>query len=187
MCATSTTLLDRLRTSRRSEDWERFVHLYSPMILRWARRQGLQAVDAADLAQDVLVQLVRLLPSYQRGLGQSFRGWLSRVTRSRCLDFHRRCQRRPRGGAEGLDQVADSREPEDIGEREYRTFLLGRGLDLIRGDFEERTWQAFEAFVLHGRLAAEVAAELGLTANAVYLARTRILARLRRELDGLLE
>jgi RNA polymerase sigma-70 factor (ECF subfamily) len=74
MLTTSSTLLIRLRQPHQPEAWRRFVHLYAPLLLVWARRQGLREADAEDLVQEVLVKLVRELPAYQRTEGQSFRG-----------------------------------------------------------------------------------------------------------------
>jgi RNA polymerase sigma-70 factor, ECF subfamily len=96
MTDTSLSLLERLRRPDDQEAWARFVRLYVPLLLHWAGRHGLQPADAADLTQEVLVRLTGLLPSYQRGEGQTFRGWLLRVTQNQCHDFRRhdfRCAR----------------------------------------------------------------------------------------------
>jgi RNA polymerase sigma-70 factor (ECF subfamily) len=187
MLLTSTNLLHRLRRPNQPEAWERFVRLYTPLLLVWAQRQGLQAADAEDLVQEVLVKLLRELPEYRRGEGQSFRGWLFRSTVNQCLDFRRRRATRALPGAEGLAQAADPAGPPHLEEAEYRRLLVRRGLDLIRGDFNETTWAAFQGVLVQGGLVADVAARLSITANAVYLARHRVLTRLRQELDGLLE
>ncbi|HXG09177.1 MAG TPA: sigma factor, partial [Gemmataceae bacterium] len=76
MPTTSLTLLERLRQPNQPDAWDRFVRLYAPLLLQWAHHQGFQDADAEDLAQTVLVKLIRLLPNYQRAEGQSFRGWL---------------------------------------------------------------------------------------------------------------
>jgi RNA polymerase sigma-70 factor (ECF subfamily) len=187
MLTTSPTLLERLRRPEDSPAWERFVRLYTPLLLNWARRQGLQDADAADLVQDVLVKLYRLLPSYERGPGQSFRGWLSRVLVNQARDYRRARATRGLSPADGLDGVGVADPTPELEEVEYRQALVHRGLELVRGHFSDTTWRAFTGVLVAGRPAADVAAELGVTENAVYLARHRVLTRLREELEGLLD
>jgi RNA polymerase sigma factor (sigma-70 family) len=187
MLTTSTTLLNRLLQMNQPEAWERFVHLYVPLLLVWARRQGLQVADAEDLVQEVLLKLLRELPTYERDEGQTFRGWLFRVTVNQCQDFRRRKATRALLGAGGLPEVVDPCMPPELGESDYRRLLVRRGLEAIRLDFSEKTWAAFNGVMVECRSVADVAAELSLSANAVYLARNRVLTRIRLELDGLLE
>jgi RNA polymerase sigma-70 factor (ECF subfamily) len=186
MLSTSATLLDQLRQVNQPQAWARFVQLYSPLLLHWAGRQGFRGADAEDLVQEVLLKLVRELPKYERREGHPFRGWLFRVTVNQCRDFRRRRANRPLPGDEGLSGVCASCAPE-LGEAEYRCLLVRRGLELIRPEVADTTWAAFTRLALEGRPAAEVAAELHLSVNAVRLARYRVLARLRQELDGLLD
>lgn len=189
MSTTSLTLLDRLRQPDQPDAWDRFVRLYAPLLLRWAELQGVRGTDAEDLAQAVLLKLLRLLPSYRPAAGGSFRGWLFTICRNECRDFQTRRNTRPLPAAAGLETVpaAAPTATDDLDEAEYRRRLVRRALELVRGDFTAPTWAAFEAFVLDGRPAAEVAAELGTSANAVYLARNRVLTRVRAELAGLFD
>jgi RNA polymerase sigma-70 factor (ECF subfamily) len=187
MTTTSLTLLDRLRQPNQTDAWVRFVSLYAPLLLNWASRQGLQESDAQDVVQEVLVKLVRELPVYERGDGQSFRGWLYRLTVNQCQDFRRRVATRPLPGAAGLSDVCDACRASEKEESDDRRRLVRRALELIRGDFNETTWTAFTRLMLEGRSATDVAAELGTTANAVYLDRHRVLTRLRQELVGMLD
>lgn len=188
MPATSLSLLDRLRRPGRSDAWDRFARLYAPLLIRWAEFQGLRGADAEDLTQTVLVKLLRLLPAYRRAEGQTFRGWLFAVCRNECRDFRSRQATRPLPAAAGLSDVAaGSSTADDPDEAEYRRRLVRRALDLARPDFAPATWTAFVRHVLDGRPAPEVARELGLTANAVYLARHRVLTRVREDLAGLLD
>jgi RNA polymerase sigma-70 factor (ECF subfamily) len=161
--------------------------LYTPLLVVWAQRQGLRAADVEDLIQEVLLKLLRALPSYERRSGQSFRGWLFRITVSQCHDFRRRKATCALPSPDGLSGVADTADVSDLEEDEYRRQLVSRGLDLIRSDFGETTWAAFTAVMLEGRAVADVAAGLNISGNAVCLARHRVLTRLREELDGLLE
>jgi RNA polymerase sigma-70 factor (ECF subfamily) len=187
MLTTSTNLLNRLRQPNQPGAWERFVRLYTPLLLVWARRQGFQEADAEDLVQEVLVKLLRELPTYERGDGESFRGWLFRVTVNQCQDFRRRKATRALPGANGLSGVPDDSRLSGLEKAEYRRLMVRRALDLIRADFSETTWAAFLGVMVEGRPVADVAAELNVTANAVYLARHRVLTRLRQELDGFLD
>ena len=152
-----------------------------------AGRQGFQEADAQDLVQEVLVKLVRALPTYERREDQSFRSWLFRVTVNQCRDFHRRKATRPLPGPHGLSAVSGHHPVSELEEIEYRRLLVRRGLEVIRPDFSETTWTAFTRVMVEGRSPADVAAELGMSVNAVFLARHRVLTRLRQELDGLLE
>src|SRR5438067_13332359 len=95
MPTTSLSLLDRLRQSPQPDAWDRFVRLYAPLLLAWARQQRLQDADAEDVVQRVLLKLIRLLPAYQRAEGQSFRGWLFTICRNECRDFPTRRATRP--------------------------------------------------------------------------------------------
>ncbi len=187
MPTTSLSLLELLRQSSHPEAWARFVRLYAPLLMTWARQQGFQDADAEDIVQRVLVKVVRLIPGYQREPGQTFRGWLFTICRNECRDVRTRRATHPLPTSAGLDAVADVPPPDDPDETEYRRRLVRRALELVRPDFTPATWAAFTRFVLQGRRATAVAAELGISANAVYLARNRVLTRLREELAGLLE
>jgi RNA polymerase sigma factor (sigma-70 family) len=185
--STSLTLLERLRLRDHSDAWSRFVQLYTPLLQKWAKQQGLQEADAADLTQEVLVKLMDELPHYTRGEGQSFRGWLYRVTANQCRDFRRRVATRALPNADGLSDVDEDPQPSDFEEVDYRRSLVNRALELIRAEFKDQTWTAFEQLMIEGRSAADIARDLNTTENAVYLARHRVLTRLRREIDGFLE
>lgn len=182
MHTTSITLLDRVRGGTDPDAWGRFVRLYSPLIYHWARRCGLQECDAADLAQDVFAALLRKLSAFTPTSG-GFRAWLRTVTMNLWRDRSRRVATRPLGGmTERLDEVAAPDILSLLDEEEHRRQLVSRGLELIRGDFEPATWQAFWEHGVGERPAAEVAAELGLSLSSVYGAKFRVLRRLREEL-----
>ncbi len=187
---TSLTLLDRLRPAGqpgRPDAWDRFARLYAPLLLEWAANQGFQPADAEDLAQLVLVKLIRLLPGYERRAGESFRGWLFTVCRNECHNFRARRATRPLPGDDCLNTVPASRPSSEPDEAAYRDGLVRQAMEVVRGDFSPATWAAFTRFVLDGAPATEVAAELGITANAVYLARNRVLTRVRAEVAGMLD
>lgn len=186
MPTTSETLLHRLRRPDDDGAWRQFIELYSPLISRWARSLGLAGGDAEDLTQEVLALLVRKLPDFEYDRQGSFRAWLRAITINRGNDYFRRLGRAPRtvGGVDLLSAQADGYAFEEV---EYRRHLVSRALDLMRHEFAATTWKACWESVVHDRPAEEVAAELGISANAVYIAKSRVLRRLRTALAGLLD
>jgi RNA polymerase sigma-70 factor, ECF subfamily len=188
MNSTSISLLERLRRRHDEGAWERFVQLYTPLLCHWAGRLGLEGQDAADLVQDIFTVLVQKLPEFCYNPSKRFRGWLWTVT----LNCHRKRLRRQQvpvqPGEPGLlSQATTPDVAEEIAEEEYRQFLTRRVMELMQQEFQPATWKAFWEYVVNQRPAAEVAEELGLTENAVYLAKGRVLRRLREELKGLLD
>jgi RNA polymerase sigma-70 factor (ECF subfamily) len=180
------SLLDRLRRSAEQKAWTEFVDLYTPLLFHWARRLGLQESDAADLVQEVFAVLVQKLPEFEYKKGKRFRGWLWTILVNKHRERGRRAAALPVGGQADLEAVPG---PDEAGadEAEYREFLVNRALELMKSDFHEATWKACWEYTVNGRPAAVVAAELGISVNAVHLAKSRVLRRLRQELKGLLE
>jgi RNA polymerase sigma-70 factor (ECF subfamily) len=186
MNTTPVSLLERLRHSPDEAAWTRFVHLYSPLLFRWARQAGLDDGDAGDLVQDVFVILLKELPRFEHDPAHSFRAWLKTVVLNRWRNQFKRQARAPDRPGDGF--LADVPAPDDslFEEQEYRRQLLRRALELLRDEFQPATWKAFHEHGMNGRPAAEVAAELGMTVGAVYAAKCRVLGRLREHLRGLL-
>jgi RNA polymerase sigma factor (sigma-70 family) len=185
MHSTPATLLLRLRQPGDADAWRQFVHLYTPLLYQWTQRLGLQPADAADLVQEVFLALCRALPQFHYDRRRSFRAWLFTLMRNKLQDRRRRPVPLPVGGAGLLEQARED-DAVAVEEAEYRAHLAARAMRLIQNEFSPATWQAFWATVVDGRPVGEVAADLGLTPNAVYLARGRTLRRLREALDGLL-
>ena len=184
MNSTAVSLLQRLRQQPAAADWDRLVRLYTPLLLYWARRLGLREEDAADLVQEVLIVLVKKLPEFEYEPGKSFRGWMRTVLMNKWRDRPRRAEPEP---IENSKVHPPGPEDDPLEEQEYRLFVMGQALRIMTSDFEPTTWQACWETVVAGRPAADVAAELGITPNAVYLAKARVLSRLRQDLDGLLD
>lgn len=184
MTKTSISLLERLRQPAAPEAWSRFVELYTPLLYYWARRVALQPHDAADLVQEVFATLVEKLPAFRYDSNRSFRGWLRTLTLNK---WRERCRRKSPTSDGSLDTHVDDGQAEAFWETEYQQEMVRRALEIMQTDFQAPTWKACWETVVAGRPAAEVAAELGLTVNAVYLARTRVLRRLRQELGEMLD
>src|SRR5947209_15850180 len=133
MHTTCVSLLERLREPSATEAWQQFVYLYTPLLLHWARKLGLQESDAADLVQDVLVVLVRKLPEFRYEKGRSFRGWMRTVLMNKWRD---RPHRGNPGTLEPADEPAVTAEIDAKEEAEFRLYVLGRALRLMESDFE---------------------------------------------------
>ena len=185
MHTTPLTLLERLRRTPDDGAWRRLVHLYTPLLFSWARRAGESEHDAADLVQDVFTILVTSLSQFQQQPGGSFRGWLRIITLNKLRERKRRLAL-----ARQVPFTDEPALPDDalaFWEVEYRQALTQRALQLMQTDFAPNTWKACWEHVAKGRPAADVGRELGISENAVYIARCRVLRRLRQELQGLLE
>ena len=186
MSRTSASLLERLKRTDNQDAWRQFVQLYMPLIYRWASQAGLGENEASDLVQDVFLILVEKLREFQYDRQRSFRAWLRTVTLNKCRE---QARRRLPGGKIMADNLPAAECPNlaDVEETEYRRHLVRCAMQIVQADFEPATWKAWSHFVVEGRPAKEVAAELGLSVNAVYLAKGRVLARFREELKGLVE
>lgn len=189
MSTTSLTLLNRLTNGGDDAAWSRFVDLYTPLMLGWCHRLGLADVDAADLVQTVFVTCYEKIPGFHYDAQRSFRAWLKTVLMNA---WRNQCRRRGAGptlapGAVDPDSIPDTDPRLELDEAEYRSALIQRAMLLMRDSFETSTWKACYEFVVQDRPAAEVAAELGLSVNAVYLAKSRVLRHLRQELSCFLD
>ena len=190
--STSRSLLRRLQDGPAEVDWGRFERLYGPVIYAWARRRGVKSEDADDVTQQVLAALMRAMPRWDPGTG-SFRGWLWTITVNKIRDFRRAESRRERAsGDSGVRHLLNEIEAPAGGasaqwDDEFDNDVLAGALRLLRPDFTERSWRAFEMTVVEGRPPAEVAGLLGIKLHSVYKAKSRILSKLREELDGLIE
>lgn len=191
MTDTPRSLLERLRTQPDEDSWKRLLDLYTPLLQGWLRQFRAEGADAADLLQEVFATLVRQLPSFehneQRG---AFRCWLRNILVNHVRCFWNARRTTPLADAQDIFQELDRLEDpasdlNRLWDRQHDTFLARRVLELIEKDFTSSTWHAFRRVVLEGTKPAAVAAEMGLTVNAVMLAKSRVLRRARQEIDGL--
>lgn len=187
MDSTSVSLLKRLREPSPEPAWARFVELYAPLIFHWGRRHGLSAADAADLVQEVMAVLTVKLPDFEYDASQSFRGWLKTVALNKVRDLKRRESVRPRPDQRAIENAKVEPDVDLLGHEEHRRYLVGRALELLRVEFQETTWDACRRHIVEGASPQQVAKEFGLTLNAFYIAKSRVLKRLRAELNGLLD
>lgn len=188
---TSLSLLARANLNE-AESWRNLVELYSPLVFFWCRRAGLNREDAADILQNVWQSVAGHLSQFVRQRDGAFRGWLWTITRNKLNDHFRRQRDQPRatGGstAQQLWQEVPEHEPESyVAESALDSSgnILRRALELIRGDFEPHTWQAFWLAAVEDQPAKAIAESLQMSLDAVYQAKARILRRLREELAGL--
>ncbi len=189
MHSTHYSLLERLRTSNleNGEAWKRFVEIYTPLLLHWSTRLAVPHDDRVDLVQDTLAKLLLGIKKYKRENQKSFRSWLFVVLKNTWLDGQRRKESVIIGGFEGTGEPAIGDPNEEWTKKDYHDYLLRRIQQLVMSDFPLTSQKAFQLHVLHEKSPQEVAEELGLTPNAVYLIRSRILKRIREELAGLLD
>ena len=186
---TRPSLLLRLQGQRDERAWTEFLALYEPLVLRLMRRRGLQDCDARDMTQQVLLRIVAAIERYRPdGAAASFRRWLFRVARNVVITFLMQQSGQPqrfdnRQLAEILDlKGADSAES-NLFDREYRQQVLAWATEQVRREFRDTTWTAFVETNIHGRPIVEVAIELGITPGSVYVARSRVIARLRAKVE----
>lgn len=181
---TSLSLLERVRQNE-PEAWRRFVRLYGGMVYGWARRLQLQEADAADVMQDVFQAVYRSLPQFRPEVSGSFRGWLWTITLNKTRDLIRTRRRRPETpGGEAIQQqllsLPDPVEGDIFPEQAtLGASLLKRAAELIRDEFDPKSWVCFERMVIGGQPAAEVAGDLEMTVGAVRQAKYRVLRYLR--------
>jgi RNA polymerase sigma-70 factor (ECF subfamily) len=175
---TPISLLERLRLRPDAASWQRLVDLYTPLIQQWLGRYSLQEADADDLTQEVLSALVRELPQFRHDLRQgAFRRWLRTVAVNRLHNFWRGRRVRPLATGDGDFQVMLNQleDPEStlsrLWDEEHDRHIVRRLLQLIEPEFEPTTWRAFQALVLEGKKTYETAAQLGISVNAVRIAK----------------
>lgn len=191
---TSISLLERLQQGPNDTAWLHMVDLYTPLIRGWLRRYALPEQDVDDLVQDVMAVVVRKLPDFRKQpqIG-AFRRWLRTITVNCLRDLWRARRYRPAGGGDGefgkiLDQLEDPESAlSKIWDREHDAHVARHLLAKIQPRFEEKTWRAFQKVALENAPVDEVARELGMTANAVFIAKSRVVQALRQEGEGLLD
>ncbi len=194
MAETSLSLLNRLQKTGDPENWNRLVELYAPLLRAWLRKYGVQSSDADDLIQDVLLVVSNNLKSFDHnGRPGAFRTWLRSILVNRLRNFWRARGRRPEANGEiDVDrQLLELQDPasamSQLWNRQHDQHVLRKLLELTRPHFTHETWTAFQRVAIAGEKADIVASELGISLNAVFIAKSRVLSSLRREAAGLVE
>ena len=193
MPETSASLLGRLIEQPDSESWERFNQLYRPFLKSHLERHySLQPNDADDVTQDVLLVVIRRVQEFRHsGRRGAFRSWLRTITANQIRAFWRQKRSQPVGTGDSevmskLDQLEDPTSAmSQLWDLEHDRHVLGQLLSSIEPEFKPKTWQAFLRLMKDGVPAAEVAQEFGMTLEAVYVAKSKIMRRLRELKDGL--
>jgi RNA polymerase sigma-70 factor (ECF subfamily) len=191
--STSSSFLDRVK-ARDEGAWRRLESVYGHLVFYWCRYYDVRREDRADVCQDVFRAVAISIDSFQRDQpGGTFRGWLRTITRNKIADHFRRQNRQPdaQGGTDAYERFSeipdgDSASASEVSDQET-AIIVNKTLDLIRPEFEERTWQAFWRAAVEGQPAGVVAEALEMTPGAVRQAKSRVLHRLRGELHQLLE
>lgn len=191
---TSTTLLQRVK-AREPEAWTRLVNLYGPIIYQRCRKAGLQSVDADDTVQEVFRTVSRKIAQFRRDRpGDSFRGWLTAITRSKVSDHFRKQEKRPKAQGGTTAKRRWSQVQEEGTDSSILEVPLGedgslqrRALELVRARVSEQTWQACWRLTADDQAVAEVAEELGMSPRSIYDAKYRVMRMVREEFADLIE
>ena len=185
---TRASMLVRLRDPGDREAWSQFVALYAPLIHGLARKRGLQDADAADLTQEVLHAVAGSVGGlvYDPARG-TFRGWLYTIARRKIHDFFGSRQRREQGSGDSatlqLLEEQPAQEEEQRWERDCQQQVFNLAAEQVRGSFEPATWQAFWLLAVEGKSGEEASRITGLSVGAVYVAKSRVLARLKQRIQ----
>lgn len=194
-----TTLSSSLLHRARQHDdtaWRQLVYLYGPLVREWCFRSGVSPTDVEDIGQEVFRAVFRKIGDFRRDRpSDTFRGWLRTITTNKVRDHARRANRieKAAGGSDAnrvmqqMPDISSSLANGDCDVPEEDDGLLRRALEMIKRDFQEPTWKAFWFTVVNGRSPGDVAQELGTSLNSVYLAKSRVLRRLRTEFAELLD
>lgn len=187
MESTPVSLLQRLQATGDDDAWRRFLRLATPLLEQWAGRLGLQKPDADDLVQEVVAILVEKLPQFSYDRDKSFRGWMRTIATNKWREWRRRPAASSLESQRQNEEQFAAPEAEAFWEQDFRQRAVARAMEIMQAEFQPTTWQACWQHVVSGRSAAEVGAELGITPGAVYIAKSRVLRRLREELRGWLD
>ena len=190
--STSESLLAQLRENE-PQAWERLVTLYTPLVYYWCRKLDVPPQDIPDVVQETFKAVARNVYRFRKQrTGDTFRGWLRTITRSKVMDYYRRGANEPRATGGTAAQLRFSQFPADVPgddpeEDEVQSVVFRQALAFIRSHFGDHTWQAFWRVVVEGQSTDEVAQALSMQPGTVRVAKCRVLRRLRQELGELIE
>lgn len=183
---TRTTLLMRLRDRTDETAWSTFDRLYRSMLIQYTQARGLDLADAEDVAQQCVTAVMEQIDGYAHRA--SFKNWLYGIAEHKIVDLYRRRRRECQPADGVLTNAEDSSTNADgIWHRHWMVAHLRHCAESVRREVAESTYLAFERYAIQGHPVSDVAASLGLTPNQVYVAKHRVLARIREmmvELTG---
>lgn len=183
MFITPASLLFRLQDPEQAKAWERFVDLYTPLLLRWARQLGEQESDSEDLVQEVFLILWRKLPEFQYDPSKSFHSWLKTVF----LNCFRSRQRKRHHLVTAMDDQAAVDQADCLADEEESNYLIRQAFRLIEREFSPLQQQIFRQYVIEEREPDAVAQSVGVKLATVYSVKSKVLRRLRDEIRFLLD
>lgn len=185
MVDTRSSLIERVRNTQDAEGWREFVELYQPLLFSYVRKQGLTDHDARDMVQEIFSKLLRAMPKFELDHSRGrFRTWLWRIMHNVTIDWMRHRQRSTIHEVEWgdridqLESLAQS-EPDDDWVDQQRRHILQTALTRVKARSQPQTWVCFEQYLLNHYPSNDVAKELGITTNSVYVNASRVLSRVR--------
>ncbi|MEL7496598.1 MAG: sigma-70 family RNA polymerase sigma factor [Planctomycetota bacterium] len=187
MNSTSESLLLRLRHAQDHAAWSTFVRLYTPLIFYWARKTGLQASDAADLVQEVLTIVFQKLPEFQYDRNRSFRGWMRTITLNKFRELGRKKKIQFTDATGSMIAKVPDSVAESTWDLNYQQALVTQAMQLLASEFRPQTWRALQEYMILQRPAKEVANEFDMSVWTIYAAKSRLMTRLREQIDELLD
>ena len=188
---TSSSLMRGLFAGK-ADAWTTMVHLYQPLVLNWCRQSDLQHADALNVSQEVFQAVSKGIQQYQVGVHR-FRSWLRGITKNKIKDYYRKLLKVDvaRGGSTAqlrFKNIPDSiLEEEDINEEQESLILIIQALELIQNSIDEKAWGMTWAFVVEGEPVTDIAGKYHVSVGAVYKAKSRVLSKIRNELQELIE
>ncbi len=188
MNTTSESLLAKLGNRDDFDAWSRFVSMYTPLIVYWARQVGMNFQDACDLAQDVLGIVSQKIGQFNYDRERSFRGWLRAITLNRFrLLWRRRNRLDVQSAGSWVGELPDRHSLESTWDQSYRMELIKRAIATMRPDFAPKTWEALLELLRGESTAESIAHQHEVSVWTLYSAKSRLIKRIREELDGLLD
>jgi RNA polymerase sigma factor (sigma-70 family) len=182
---TRLSLLLRLGDWADENAWAEFLEIYQPVVLQLAQRQGLQEADAHDLVQTMFSRVAKKASNWQTDLSNgTFRGWLAITTRNLVIDHFRRQQRQPASITDSHLFSLSSGVVDDEFDMQERRMLFQWAAKRCRSEFTEKTWEAFWLTSVDDQPVATVSKQLSMTAGAIYIARSRVLAKIRSLIES---
>ena len=187
---TQPTLLLKIRNSDDDAAWERFVKIYTPLVFGYCVKRGLQAADASDVAQETMRTVAQAINrfEYDKKKG-TFRGWLLMVTRNKLLKHFTKIQRQPIGTGRTsiqatLEATPDANET-DHWNHAYQQRLFQWASEEVKSEFSKKTWTAFWLMAVENKNSQTVANELDMSLGALYIAKSRVIARIRKQIESI--